>query len=136
MRGLARVLATATEPGVRDPGRAVELAKKVVHLLPASRDSLNTLGTAHYRAGDWQAAIATLEKSVELGKGRINFIWFVLAMAHWQLDQKEEARKWYDEAVEWMDKNSPQDKFLLPFRAEAAKLLDLESQAVESTPKN
>jgi hypothetical protein len=47
-------------------------------------------------------------------------------MAHWQLDQEEEARKWYDEAVAWMDKNRPQNEELRRFRAEAAELLGIE----------
>lgn len=26
-------------------------------------------------------------------------------MSHWQLDQKEDARKWYNQAGEWMGRN-------------------------------
>ena len=36
---------------------------------------------------------------------------------------KEEARKWYDRAVEWMEKNQPADEELKRFRAEAEELL-------------
>ena len=31
--------------------------------------------------------------------------WFFLAMAHWQLGEKEKARKWFNESVQWMEKN-------------------------------
>jgi hypothetical protein len=48
---------------------------------------------------------------------------FFLAMAHWQLGEKDEARKYYDKAVAWMDKNKPDDEELRRFRAEAAALL-------------
>ena len=53
-------------------------------------------------------------------------------MAHWQLDHKAEARKWYDQAVEWMEKNRPHDEELRRFRAEAKELLEIEQH---STPK-
>ena len=43
-------------------------------------------------------------------------------MAHWQLGHKDEARQWYDKAVEWM-KNNPADDELTRFRAEADELL-------------
>jgi hypothetical protein len=45
-----------------------------------------------------------------------------MAMAHGRLDQKDEARRWYDRAVQWMEKNAPQNVELLRFRAEAAEL--------------
>jgi hypothetical protein len=62
---------------------------------------------------------------MKLRKGDDNFNWFFLAMAHWQLGHKEEARKWYDRAVEWMQKNKPNDEALHRFRAEAAMLLGM-----------
>jgi hypothetical protein len=46
-------------------------------------------------------------------------------MAHWQVGNKEQARKWYGRAVEWADKNQPANAQLLCFRAEAAELLGL-----------
>ncbi len=66
-----------------------------------------------------------LEKSMELGKGGISFDWFFLAMAHWQLGKKDEARQWYDKAVPWMEKNNPKNEELRRFRAEAAALLKI-----------
>ena len=41
------------------------------------------------------------------------------------LGEKEEARQSYDQAVEWMEKNRPEDEELLRFRAEAAELLGI-----------
>ena len=89
----------------------------------------NTLGTALYRAGDWKAAIETLERADQLQGGkRLSGNAFFLAMAHWQLGNKDEARKWYDRAVEWMDKNQPKNEELRRFRAEAAELLEVEEK--------
>jgi hypothetical protein len=50
---------------------------------------------------------------------------FFLAMAHWQLGETEEARRWYDRAVAWMDKNLTQDDELKRFRAEAEALMGI-----------
>ena len=61
---------------------------------------------AQYRAGRWQEAVQSVTKAQELMPATFGFNDFFLAMAHWQLDQKAEARKWYDQAVEWMEKNA------------------------------
>src|SRR5262249_47133440 len=87
----------------RDPTRAVELAKIAVELTPKSGDSWNTLGVANYRAGDWQAAVEALQKSNTIRNDGGSSDFFFLAMAHWQLGKKEEARKWYDRAVQCME---------------------------------
>ena len=83
---------------------------------------------AHYRVGECKDAIDALKKSDELLKGEMfSFNAFFLAMAHWQLDEKDEAHKWYDRAVEWMEKNKQQDEELKRFRDEAADLLGVKS---------
>jgi tetratricopeptide (TPR) repeat protein len=53
---------------------------------------------------------------------------FALATAHWKLGDKEEARRWYDKAVDWMDKHKPNDEELVRFRDEAAKLISSEGE--------
>jgi tetratricopeptide (TPR) repeat protein len=120
---VAWFLATAEDPAHRDSALAVELAKRAVELEPKSGQYQVTLGIAGYRAGDWKQAISDLEKSASLYQGRNSFQLFFLAMAHWQLGHKEEARKCHDQAVVWMAKNLPQDEHLGRFRAEAEKLL-------------
>ena len=76
-----------------------------------------------------------MEKSIELREdGGDSFQWFFLAMAHWQVGNKEQARKWYDRAVEWADKNQPADAQLLRFRAEAAELLGLNKKKLIQAP--
>jgi hypothetical protein len=60
---------------------------------------------------------------MDLTKGGDSFDWFIMAMAHARLDDKDEARKWFDRAVVWMDKNKPQDEELRRFRTEAATVL-------------
>jgi hypothetical protein len=50
---------------------------------------------------------------------------FLLAEVHTRLNQKELARRWYDKAAEWMEKNKPEDEKLRGYRDEAAKLLGI-----------
>jgi tetratricopeptide (TPR) repeat protein len=85
--------------------------------------------------GDWKGAIADLEKSMELRKGGDSSDWFFLAMARWQLGDKDGARESYDQAVKWMETNAPENKELIRFRAEAAELLgvDPRNQPAPST---
>ena len=126
---LAWRLATCPDPKFRDAKEAIALATKALQLAPETGNYWNTLGVAHYRASDWNAAIAALEKSIKLRQGGDSFDWFFLAMSRWQLGEKDEARKWYDRAVTWMDKNRPNDEELRRFREEAAKLLKLEDSS-------
>ena len=125
---LARLLASSTDPKVRNASRAVELAKKAVESSPKGGHLWNALGIAQYRFGDQKAAIASLEKSMELRQGGDSFDWFFLAMAHWQLGEKDKARIWFDQAVGWMDKKQPTNEELWGFRAEAAELLGMKDK--------
>jgi serine/threonine protein kinase len=149
MNNLAWLLANAPDKKVRNPARAVELAREVVQKAPEKRFGWNTLGAAYYRAGDWNNAISALERSMDpvFGGGTADD-YFFLAMAHWQLGNpagggqgaggdadkatgeeqarhRREARKWYDMAVAWMEKIRPRNEELRRFRAEAAEVLGI-----------
>jgi serine/threonine protein kinase/tetratricopeptide (TPR) repeat protein len=126
--GLAWFLVTCPYVPLRDPIEGVKQAQKAVELLPNYGNAWNTLGTAYYCARSWKEAIAALEKSMQLHKGRDGYDWFYLAMVHWQLGDKEKARQWFDRAGQWMDKNMPKDKELGRIRAEAAELLKIEAK--------
>jgi len=125
---MAWFLATCPESKFRDVPRAVELAKKAAKLAPSKYRMRSTLGVCLCRAGDHKAAIEALEKLGELRPGGDSLVWFFLAMAHWQMGHKAEARKWYDQAVQWTDKAQPQNAELRRFRAEAAELLGINAQ--------
>jgi eukaryotic-like serine/threonine-protein kinase len=142
LNGLAWELATCIEPRLRDPAQAVDLGKKVVELSVNQRDDRdrdgrnrlgnywNTLGVAHYQAGNLDEAIAALQTSLKIANGGDDRYvcedWLFLAMANWKLDRKDEARKWYDRAVSWIDKKKPKEEEIRRFRAEAAALLGIE----------
>jgi tetratricopeptide (TPR) repeat protein len=130
LNNLAWLLATCPDEQLRDPPRALELAKKATELAPQYAHQWNTRGVAHYRAGDWDAARDALEKSMAQYAGRAeawtqeSFNSFFLAMAHARLGNGAEARRWYDRAVRWMERYQPDDMELRRFRAEATELLD------------
>ena len=125
---LAWLLATSPDVSLRDPKRAVVLAKKAVELAPRNGDNWNTLGVAHYRTGDWKAAIEALTNSMDRRNGGDGADWFFLALAHWQLGDKPRASSWYDKAVGWMEKDQPKNEELVRFRAEAAALLGVKEK--------
>ena len=132
---LAWKLATRPESALRSPSLALELATQAVGLTPKNADFWKTLGVAQYRAGNWQAAETTLHKSMQLRSGGDSFSGFFLGMASWQLGHKAEARKWFENAVDWMDKNKPHDEALKRFRAEAEELLGAADTSAPKTQK-
>jgi eukaryotic-like serine/threonine-protein kinase len=122
---IAWVLTTLHDTRFRDPRLAVQLGVRAVELAPNEGSYWNTLGAAHYRAGELHGAIAALQKSMRLRRGGDSYDWFFLSMACGRLARADEARVWYDRAVQWMEKHDPRHGELRRFRAEAAGLLGL-----------
>jgi serine/threonine protein kinase/tetratricopeptide (TPR) repeat protein len=91
----------------KDGGFTVALAQRAVEL---ENDGAywDTLGVAYYRAGRWQDAIDALKAANGLSQGRVAYNTLFIAMAYWQLGQKELARKWYaaaqtfDQRRDWL----------------------------------
>jgi tetratricopeptide (TPR) repeat protein len=115
---------------LRDPERAVSLARKAVAAAPDSATYLNTLGVALYRAGRPAQAIAALEQSLAANKGQLAaFDWFFLAMARHRLGQTVQSRASFDRAMGWWrEQKQLRDKYaqeLAEFRAEAEAVLGL-----------
>jgi tetratricopeptide (TPR) repeat protein len=111
-------LATSPFPQLRDPQTAVRLARKALEEWSGNCDWWITLGVAHYRAGEWKEAIEALEKSMQLGAGDDPSTGFFLAMAWWRKGVKDQARSWYDKAVQGIEKKKSLDEELFRFRAE------------------
>src|SRR5262249_34692108 len=130
----AWMLANCPEIKLRDPKRAVELATKAVQLAPKVGGYWNTLGVAHYRAGDSKAALTSFDKSTQQRPGDA-FDYFFLAMAHKKLGHDDEARKYYDQAIQWLEKNRDameNDKS----QAEELRSLRSETEGVLQLKKN
>jgi tetratricopeptide (TPR) repeat protein len=120
LRALSWMLTLGPDPRFCDGPRAVALMKRAVERQPNNCSMLFSLGVAHYRAGDWPAAVASLDSAC----GDCSD-WFFLAMTHWQLGNHEEALRWNSKAVECLQENHPGDEERRRFRAEAAQLMSL-----------
>jgi Flp pilus assembly protein TadD len=99
---------------VADPTLAVQLAEKAVKSSPKTSAYLNTLGAAHYRAGQYDRAIQRLNEAMQAqGQGGTVEDWLFLALAHQKLGHADEAKQWLDKAVAWIEK-ADREKTLSP----------------------
>ncbi|MFN0244385.1 MAG: protein kinase domain-containing protein [Planctomycetota bacterium] len=122
LNNLAWSLATTADERMRDVDQAIRLARRSIELAESDA-SWNTLGVALYYAGDFQASIDALRRSVRLqGAGHV-VDWLFLAMAHHRLGNTGESADWYERAVDSMRAQSGSDPEVTRFRAEADALL-------------
>ncbi len=63
---LAWLLATAHDPAVRDPSRAVHLAQDALLEAPGAFHVWSTLAEAHYRAGTYDRAVRAAEQALAM----------------------------------------------------------------------
>jgi eukaryotic-like serine/threonine-protein kinase len=113
----------------RDPPAALKLARATLKTFPQDPKSTLLLGAALYRSGDWPGAIKAISKGSDMNKGEIGYWGFFLAMAHWQLDQKELARQSFERSVRWIAAN-PAEVDAVILRNEAATLLGIPERGV------
>ncbi|MHC4672060.1 MAG: protein kinase domain-containing protein [Planctomycetota bacterium] len=126
---LATLLVCCPDPEFHDPARAAELAKQAVQLEPENGEHWHALGTAYYRLGDWQAAVDAQEKCFGL-QGPHAWGMFYLAMAHWQLGDKDQARAWHEKGLKQkVNVRSYNNAVLYRLEIEAAKLLGIDEEA-------
>jgi serine/threonine protein kinase/WD40 repeat protein/tetratricopeptide (TPR) repeat protein len=114
--------------GQRDPAKALKLIWEAIDEQPENAIFLNTLGVVQYHNGQYQQAVATLEKSLAAGQGEYDaFDLFFLAMSHVKLGDKKKAKEYFDRAVRWWDgKKGLRAEYveeLKMFRAEAEAML-------------
>ena len=79
------------------------------------------MGAAHYQAGAWKKAVDALDVAAVLRLGGDGYDLFFLAMAHWKLGHKDQAREYYDRAVQWTEKNWADDDEHRRFRARSGR---------------
>jgi WD40 repeat protein/lipoprotein NlpI/predicted Ser/Thr protein kinase len=130
-QNLAAWLLVTGPPALRDPGRAVKLARDATNWHKTEPVYWNTLGVALYRAGRYAEAVTALEESRRLsGEANVAYDLFFLALCHHKLGRPDEAKKAYRDAVAWVEahpKLSPPDRAdLAAFRAEAEEALGRE----------
>jgi len=124
---LARVLSNAHDPDLRRPDAAIEHARRAIELTSgknASAYAFETLGMAHYRAGNWQAAVDAIEKAGEVAGSVSISQGLFLAMAHWQLGDRDRARSYYEQASAEMRETGLEDNLVDRMHAEATALIE------------
>jgi tetratricopeptide (TPR) repeat protein len=126
MGNFAWLLVTTPDAKVRDPKRGLELAQEMIGHAPEPGGNWTTVGAAYYQVGDYKSTIDALEKRAPpTDEPHLCVNNLYLAMAYWQLGDKDKARQKYGQAAEWMEKNQTTDQDLLMPKAEAAQLLGL-----------
>jgi len=117
---------------LRNPNRALTLAKKANVLRPNHWFFLNTLGVTYYRLGQYAEAVEKLESSLRDSQARAGaFDLFFLSMCHARLGDSTKARDCYDRAVKWITEHQGQ---LSPEWVEELKNFRAEADAVLAKP--
>lgn len=123
---LAYVFANAPDASQRDVERAVALARGTVDRSPREAMFWHTLGVAHYRAGRWDEAAQSLEKSMALAAGEDGWDLFFLAMTEQRRGRPDAARRRYEAATQWLAReNFRTARRIRSLHLEAAKVTGL-----------
>jgi serine/threonine protein kinase/tetratricopeptide (TPR) repeat protein len=120
---LAELFAEFAVKSLRNPLRAVELAKMALEVEPQSSRLWVTLGVAYYRQDEWNAAADALEMGLRQNPADTGRGTFYLAMTCARLGDHERARRSYELAKDWMDKHQPRHPGLASLRSEAGEVL-------------
>jgi tetratricopeptide (TPR) repeat protein len=123
---MAWVFANNPDPKIRNPQKAIALAHKAVDMAPRNANFWNTLGVAQFRAGDFRAAVTSLDESMILREGGDGFDWYYAAMAWWKLGDKPRAEEFYRKAEAWK-----QNEHLTPGQLNG---LDAEAKTLLASP--
>ncbi|MFO0913443.1 MAG: protein kinase [Pirellulales bacterium] len=124
---IAQLLITAPSE-LRNDALALEFARRAVGLAPTGTEANFTMGWALYRSGQWRDCVNLLNKPSEDVSGASLF---VMGMALWQLDRKDEARQNVEQAARLFEsyKKSVNDnlaagRFTFPLSSMVARLYD------------
>jgi serine/threonine protein kinase/tetratricopeptide (TPR) repeat protein len=104
-RELILLLANCPDEAFRNPQLAVELAKRVI--TESNGPLWQHLALSQYRSGAWQEAQESLQKSMQLRGGGDAMDWLLLAMIHWQMDERSQALQWHARAQEAISAGQP-----------------------------
>lgn len=122
----------------KDFDKAIAEGQRVVELDPNGAESHWYLGMALVFAGRAEEAIPCLEKAIRLDPYVPSHYSHILALAHWYLNQYEEAIKWGQKSVERSPDNQLSNAVLILCYGSAGRDEDARAQAVnllEINPK-
>jgi serine/threonine protein kinase len=96
---MAQILTTIEAHDLRDPSKALVMARRAAEMEPKSASARTTLGLAEYRNDRSEDAIAAAEKSLELSGGKTDGrVWLVLALARARSGDISRAREAFGRA--------------------------------------
>jgi tetratricopeptide (TPR) repeat protein len=124
LNALAWYLVSVPDSRQRRPAEALQLSRKAVKEAPNVATDYNTLGLSEYRNNLWDEAITTLNKSLEMNKGKDPTDFFFLAMAHAKRGENGEAEHFFQEGIERAGKDASIGREVRMFWGEAAAALD------------
>ncbi len=130
LNNLAWLLATHPDANPEERPLAVTYAKRAVEIAPEDGNDWNTLGVSLYRAGSFDEARTALEQAMKLRNGGDSFDWFFMALIDVKSARKDQAKVWYEKAVQWYQQYRPLDIELQRFHVEAARALGLQAPDV------
>jgi len=122
-------LATTTNEKLRDPKLALTHARKAVKSRGGAKRRI-TLCLALYR-NDLCAQVVAESEFLSRGWSSIlrplyDSAYYILAMAHWKLGNRDDACAWYDRAAKQGDYRLTRNADVQRFREEAAEVLGIE----------
>lgn len=121
-----------TAPGLIK--EATEAAEMAYEKSPEDPSLQNTLGVCYYRTSNWEEALELLQSSVK--NADVIHNWLFLAMTHWQLGEKAEARAYMTKSIVWKQKGKL-DAEAKRFLAEAETLMATKDDgSVRDTTEN
>jgi eukaryotic-like serine/threonine-protein kinase len=121
---LVSLLVNCPAEELRDAALAEKLAREMIAQSPGAPRPAYFLGAALYRSGDYEGAIAQIDKAANLNHGELGAFGFFQAMAHWRLGRKDQALDCFKRGDVWLAA-MPTDVTSAFTRAEAAALLGL-----------
>jgi tetratricopeptide (TPR) repeat protein len=113
LAGQLQAVSKAVTPDSADAREIAVRAERLISIAGDDRDFLGIAGSALYRAGRFEAALATLERAAVIRTRSSSDPWppdlAFLAMSHWKLGHKQEARalqmqfRELTDRVRWLD---------------------------------
>jgi serine/threonine protein kinase len=105
VRGLILLLTMSPLDEFRNPDRALQLAEGLK--VPLTGFYRRYLALAQYRSGRFADAIESIHAAMPPMRGGDSIDRFILAMAHWKSDNRDEAVRHFDEAVDRIARGDP-----------------------------
>jgi WD40 repeat protein/serine/threonine protein kinase len=126
---LASWLITCPDPRLRDPTRAAAHAETAAALVPRSGSLYRTLALTHHRAGQWRKSLDASQRAMDLCGRPESLDLLLQAMAHWQLGDRRQAFRQYQQATERLRESQAPTSSELDLQREAARLLCVRAMA-------